>query len=156
MHRSNTPHSCSSSLPLIDLFWTDSKRGYTMRLPRFLMTALDAELPGDRQLTYEAEFMCETLRPDSQKIMRNIGVHHKDQKGLAEYLRWLEDHPNQNPPTKLAEGILEPVDPTKPSQVRCPRKACTYVDTPSRVQAHMFMKTHAILPVFHCQYNNQT
>ncbi|PVF95253.1 hypothetical protein CPB86DRAFT_599766 [Serendipita vermifera] len=106
-----------------------------MTMPKFLMTALDAEQEGDRPLTYKAEFMIGRLPEHYQEI-------------------WIHDNPNQNPPTKLVHDMLESPDPSKPNQVRCPRKGCPFRSTRCRVAAHMLEKNHAILPVFHCYHNN--
>ncbi|PVF95255.1 hypothetical protein CPB86DRAFT_599950 [Serendipita vermifera] len=124
-------------------------------LPPSLMTCRDAEQDGSQDLTDSAMWSSWFLSADYQQVVRNANFHHKFQDGLIKLLKWIAEHPNENPTIEEFGNMLDPVDPENPKLVRCPKRDCGKEDTRVHIAAHMLQGSHSGLPVYYCIYDNK-
>ncbi|PVF92278.1 hypothetical protein CPB86DRAFT_196842 [Serendipita vermifera] len=95
------------------------------------------------------------LSADYQQVVKNANFHHKYQDQLINLLKWIAEHPNENPPIEVFGNLLDPVDPKTPNLVRCPKRDCGKEGTRVHIAGHMLQGSHSGLPVYYCIYDNK-
>jgi hypothetical protein len=124
-------------------------------LPPVLMTALDAEQDETTSITDLAQWCAHSLPEELRLVLKNVNFHHKYQEPLIRLLKWIVDHPNENPPIEEFGVVLDPVDPDQPNKVRCPRRGCEAVKSRVHIVAHMLQNDHAGLRVYSCIHDDK-